>query len=373
MEKYRSGNLTGEEKAILESWYNYKARQHGENITDLELEENLRLIAGGLPLKQQVPVRRMWPRVAAAAAVGAAAVLVCLSIGIPGKYRPSAQQTARRQQVDVAPGSDRAILYSQGKMYVLDSIANGVIARQQSVAIDKYGAGQLVYSVTGNTGGTAAVTYDTLTVPAGGQHAIVFADGSSVLLNADSKLRYPERFTGSQRLVELISGEAEFHIRHNAAMPFYVLAKGQTIRDIGTIFNVSAYDDEPVVRTTLIDGSVEVKINGASRVLKPGLQAITGDGEQIDVRTADTNQVTAWTKGQFYFEKTNLRELMRQLGRWYNIDVVYEGNVPDDAFDGQVSRNQSLSQMLKILQFGDVHFRIEPGDGKTAGRLIITP
>jgi len=128
-----------------------------------------------------------------------------------------------------------------------------------------------------------------------------------------------------------------------------------------------------VVRTTLIEGSVEVRKSGSASTLKPGEQAITASGDQIDVRPADTSEVTAWTKGQFYFNKTNLRELMRQLGRWYNIDVVFEGDVPDDAFDGQVDRNENLTQMLKILQLGDVHFRIEPGDGKIAGRLIITP
>jgi ferric-dicitrate binding protein FerR (iron transport regulator) len=309
----------------------------------------------------------MFPRIAAAAAV-----LICVFIG--GYFaltKTSTPPTAQQPPIDIAPGGNRAILYAEGKKYDLDSLANGVIARQENVAINKNAAGQLTYSVLDSA--ATAVVYDTLIIPRGGQHAIRFADGSSVVLNADSKLRYPERFTGNQRTVELISGEAQFHIRHNAAMPFNVLVKGETIRDIGTTFNINAYDDEPVVRTTLIEGSVEVRKSGSSRVLRPGQQAVTGQGEQIDIQAADTNEVVAWTKDQFYFEKTNLKELMRQLGRWYNIDVVYEGNVPDDAFDGQVSRDENLTQMLKILQLGDVHFRIEPGDGKIAGRLIITP
>ena len=363
LEKYQSGTLTDEEKAILESWYNQKALERGHEITDQDIDRNLRLIAEGLPLKRMGSVKRMFPRIAAAA------VLLFLFIG--GYYYVRRPETTQQQPIDIAPGGNRAILYAAGKKYILDSLHDGLIARQENVAINKNAAGQLTYSDLDSI--ATAVVYDTLVIPRGGQHTIRFADGSSVVLNADSRLRYPERFAGNQRMVELISGEAQFHIRHNAAMPFNVLVKGQTIRDIGTTFNINAYDDEPAVRTTLIEGSVEVKKGGSSRVLRPGQQAVTGTGDLIDIRAADTNEVVAWTKDQFYFEKTNLRELMRQLGRWYNIEVVYEGNVPDDAFDGQVSRDENLTQMLKILQLGDVHFRIEPGDGKIAGRLIITP
>jgi transmembrane sensor len=369
LEKYRSGTLTDEEKGILESWYNRKALDSGQEISDHDLDKNLALISKGLPLRQPPTVHRIWPRIAAAAAV-----LFCVFAGgYFARHQSSTPQTAQQQPIDIAPGGNRAILYAEGKKYVLDSLRNGVITTQENVAINKNAAGQLTYSSVSNAAAAEEVTYDTLIIPRGGQHEIRFADGSSVVLNADSKLRYPERFVGNQRKVELISGEAQFHIKHNAAMPFYVLVKGQTIKDIGTTFNINAYDDETVIRTTLIEGSVEVSRSGLTRALQPGEQAITGAGRNIDIQPADTNEVVAWTKGQFYFAKTNLKELMRQLGRWYNIGVVYEGNVPDDAFDGQVSRNESLTQMLKILQLGDIHFRIEPGDGKIAGRLIITP
>lgn len=373
LEKYRSGTLTDEERAILESWYNKKARGDSREITDHDLERNLRLVAGGLPLKQPATVRRILPRIAAAAAV-----LGCVLIGgyfamHQSSVPQTAQQPSQKPPIDIAPGGNKAILYAAGKKYTLDSLHNGLVAKNEKVTIDKNAAGQLIYSSIGSAASAEEVVYDTLIIPRGGKHAILLADGSTVLLNADSKLRYPERFTGNRREVELISGEAQFHIRHNAAMPFLVKVKGQTIRDIGTTFNINAYDDEPVITTTLIEGSIELSKSRISRILRPGQEALTNQGEQIEVREADTSEAIAWTKDEFFFEKTSLRELMRQLGRWYNIEVVYDGNVPDDAFDGQVSRDESLTQMLKILQLGDVHFRIEPGDGNIAGRLIITP
>lgn len=372
-DKWARGTLTAEEQAYLEKWYagfndeqvtlTGSRHQNSEALRTAMLAR-INAEAG----RAETPVRTLWPlrRI-----VAAASVLLFLSTGayfLLHKQQP--QPTGQNQTQDIRPGSNKAILITHGKRISITDARNGLLAQQENISITKAADGKLVYQNT--AGSHETMVYDTLVIPRGGQHELELADGSKVLLNADTRIRYPERFAANERRIELISGEARFRVKHNAAIPFLVVTKGQVIKDIGTDFDVNAYDDEPVIKTTLVEGSVEITKGAQSRILKPGQQAISHADNPLQVQTANIDQVTAWQNGKFYFEKTGLRELMRQVSRWYNIDVVYEGDVPDDAFTGQPSRKVNLSQMLKILELGDVHFKIEPGKGKSAGRLIFT-
>lgn len=291
----------------------------------------------------------------------AAAVLGIIATGLyfwTAANRRSAIEAAYIKN-DVAPGGNKAVLIlGDGSSVTLDSTGNQIL-RQGSIAIHQQG-GQLQYDKQGEE---TSVTYNTLTTPRGGQFQIILPDGTKVWLNAASSLRYPTSFTGGERKVE-ITGEAYFEVAKNAAMPFRVKMSDQaTVEVLGTHFNINAYADEAAIRATLLEGRIKVM----DVVLNPGEQAqITADVKVL--RQVDTSAVMAWRYGLFNFEGQNLKEVMRQLSRWYDIEVIYEGTVPDIVFGGKMLRNINLSQLLKMLEDAEVHFTLEEGR-----KLIIRP
>jgi transmembrane sensor len=302
----------------------------------------------------------------------AASILLFLSIGgyfLLYKKQPT-QQIA--QQHDVAPASNKAILkMANGKTIVITDAKKGLLAQQGNIAISKTANGQVAYQAFATlVNKEEKAAYDTLIVPRGGQHQLMLADGTMVWLDADSKLRIPENFSASDHTVELLTGQAYFKVAYNSRRIFKVKVKGQLTEDIGTEFNINAYDDEPVIKTTLLEGSIKVSNSSGGALLNPGQQAQTAaDGNQkINVISDnDIEQTTAWKNGLFIFNRTDLHGLMRQLARWYDVQVVYDGDVKDDVFFGKIKRNNNLSQILKVLELGNVHFHIE---GK---KLIVLP
>ena len=261
---------------------------------------------------------------------------------------------------DVPPGGNKAILtLANGQKVVLDSLANGVIAQQGSTSVDKVGSG-LAYKIN-DDGGPALM--NTLTTPRGGQYTLRLPDGTRVWLDAASSITYPTAFTGKERRVK-VTGQVYLEIAHNAARPFITEVDGMEIKDIGTAFNINAYSDEASVKITLVTGAVAV----GAQVLQPGQQFILtgGNGEVID--HADLDEALAWKNGKFLFgEKTDIATIMRQLARWYDVDVKYEGQVGVH-FGGSISRQVNVSKVLdKLALTGDVKFRIE---GRT---IIVTP
>jgi ferric-dicitrate binding protein FerR (iron transport regulator) len=214
-----------------------------------------------------------------------------------------------------------------------------------------------------------------MSTPRGGQYKLRLADGTDVWLNAASTIRYPTDFKGKERRVE-ISGEVYFEVTHQQSadgkqVPFFVdilptpLQSKSTIEVLGTHFNINAYPDELIVKTTLLQGSVKVSHGAASEILSPGQQARINDlADNVTISVADnadTEEAVAWKNGLFQFNKTDIQTLMRQLARWYDIDVRYEGPIPGLLTTGKAPRDISLNSMLKILALSDVHFKI---DGK---------
>ncbi|WP_439584982.1 FecR domain-containing protein [Dyadobacter bucti] len=311
------------------------------------------------------PAVWLWSKIAAA---------VVLVLGL-GWYWWGGQQDAKLAKApdtqsdfrDLPPGGNKAVLtLGDGSSIVLDNAGNGNLAQQGGTDIIKSGSGELVYN-SGKTRGSAPV-FNTIETPKGGQYHVVLSDGTGVWLNAASSLRFPTVFTGTERRVE-IKGEVYFEVAHNKQMPFIVKAAETEIAVLGTHFNVMAYSNETVMRTTLLEGSVKVSRDGFSAMLTPGQQArmrVTSGSIEV-LKDVDTEKELSWKNGYFQFEDENLESIMRQVSRWYDVEVAYEGNTSSERFTGRLPRNSNVSKLLKILSLSGVKFRIED---KT---IIVTP
>jgi ferric-dicitrate binding protein FerR (iron transport regulator) len=204
------------------------------------------------------------------------------------------------------------------------------------------------------------VLYNTVSTPRGGQYQLTLSDGSKVWLNASSSLRFPTAFPGTERRVE-ITGEAYFEVAGNESKPFVVDIAGKgEVEVLGTQFNINAYEDEPAIKTTLLEGKVKVsESNGSqSSVLKPGQQAQLANGIRV-MDNVDMEEIMAWKTGWFYFDRQELPAIMRQVSRWYDVDVRYEGRISKKSFSGIVGRDNDIKDVLKIMENAGIRFRIE--------------
>jgi len=275
-------------------------------------------------------------------------------------------ETSKEKKNDRLPGGDKAMLtLADGSQIVLDSAGNGILAQQGNTKIIKQQDGQLIYNPAGE--GTGEIAYNTLATPRGGQYKITLPDGSKVWLNAASSLKYPAAFTGNERKVE-ITGEAYFEIAKDESRPFKVQLNQMEVEVLGTHFNINGYTDEEVIRTTLLEGRVKINTQDGHNFLKPGQQAQLQKSGRIKlVDQADLEETMAWKDGNFQFENSDIQTVMRQIARWYDVEIEYKGTVSRH-FIGTISRNVNLSQVLTMLQqTGEVKFIIE---GK---KVIVTP
>jgi transmembrane sensor len=302
-----------------------------------------------------VPARRPFRWMAAAAV---AALLVSGSLIYITKekdYKPPVADSNVTSAADVAPGQDVAILtLSDGSTVRLDSAGRQTI--QQGKTMVNQQNGSLEYVAADNA---VQVTYNTLTVPRGGQFQVVLPDGTKVWLNAASSLVYPTAFTEKERVVEII-GQGYFEVARNTSQPFVVKVNGMEVQVLGTSFDVMAYPEEQSINTTLIDGSVKVKYGGQAQQLRPGQQAILDNGTlNFTMQQADTDQVIAWKSGFFEFDNENLSTIMRQVARWYDIEVNLNNTKTARRFGGRISRKLPLSDVLNMLSEGGVSFQLK--------------
>ena len=261
---------------------------------------------------------------------------------------------------DVLPGGDKAILtLADGSTITLDNSSDGKLATQGDISIEKDAKGQIVYLVKGSAE-EETQKINTLTTPAGGKFSVVLSDGSKVWLNASSSIKFPVAFDKDARKVE-IKGEAYFEIEKDQHRPFYVVNGGAEIKVLGTHFNVMAYPDEYRSELTLLEGAVQFSKNGHSELLTPGKQILyTESIEDTKQRVANIEEVMAWKNDLFVFNNTNIDEIMKELTRWYNVKVKYDGEKPDISFTGVIPRNANVSKVLKALELtGDVVFGVE--------------
>lgn len=296
----------------------------------------------------------------------AAAVVVLLGVGgyLFTVNKNKDNKLAGTAEV-IAPGREGAILtLADGSKVVLDSIGNGVVANQSGVQVLLQN-GQLAYD-----GSSGEVVYNTISTPKGRQFRLLLPDGSKVWLNAASAVKYPTVFAGKERRVEL-EGEAYFEVTKNAEVPFKVVLRDATeVEVLGTSFNINSYHNEPVIRATLLEGSVRLNAYKRSETLKPGQQAVVKPSkEQMEVaRKADLDQVMAWKNGLFNFDDASLEEVMRQLERWYDIEVTYAKDIPAIRFGGEINKQNTLQDVLQILEKSNVHFRLEE-----SRKLVVIP
>jgi transmembrane sensor len=375
-EKWTNGTITEDEKIVLFNWY--------DQFDDSELTLDSKFAGMFRDLRQEMlndirqklgqppPVRQMIGR----KALMVAAALLFLIAGAwyyslhkgpdASRFASTTPKTAGPvSRQDILPGSNKAILtLGDGSTIVLDSARTGKLAHQGNSQVLKTGDGQLQYTPNSRT--ESIVAYNVLSTPRGGQYKLTLQDGTNVWLNAGSSIRYPTAFAGKERRVE-VTGEAYFEIAKNAEMPFRVVVNssvqnddGLEIEVLGTQFNINAYKDEPGMSTTLVEGSVRLVKGRSSGVLKPYQQAlISSDGRLRTKPLADVEQIIAWKNGAFEFDDADISAVMRQISRWYDVEVDYEGKAPADHFSGRFSRNTSLAGVLKILNISGIQLIAE--------------
>jgi len=330
-------------------------QEKGEQIPDFNELQSKMLVH----INQEIDKHReraVYPfyRIAAVAA----SIIFVLSIGCYFLFRSgSNQKIAKNDNHEIAPGGNRLVLIlGNGKKIDLTKAKNGQLAMQGQTAISKVNNGQIVYSDSKISNDD--VQYNTVLAPRGGQGSLILGDGTQVWLNSSSSIKFPASFKGNQRLVT-VTGEVAFKVFHNAKMPFKVMAAKQLTEDIGTEFNINAYPDEPMIKTTLLEGSVKVGIPGQSTLLKPG-QESDFNNNQLSVKDGDIQTAFAWKNGYLWFNNENIESVMRQVSRWYDIDVVYQGKITNDRFNGKISRYKNINQVLHMLEYsGSVHFKVQ--------------
>jgi len=342
---------------VLDGHWNALTREETDQTTIHGYDRILREIT----LQPQKRVHKItrkinwWPRIT----IAAATILLIFSAGLY-LYRSTLQApaTARVFKNDIAPGKMGATLtLANGKKIKLSDATNGEIAMESGIAISKTANGQLVYEIRSAAGGTNQV--NTLTTEKGETYMVILPDQSKVWLNAASSLTYNTTLlNGGMRSVKL-SGEAYFEVAKDAAHPFIVESGTQQIEVLGTHFNVNAYDNEKVSRTTLLEGRVKVSDRGQTKLLEPGIQAVN-TGSDIKLSPVDTDLAVAWKDNNFIFDRLDIKEIMRSVERWYNVEVIYMEEITADKLWGSVSRFDNVSKVLIALEASDkVHFKIE--------------
>ncbi|HTI09238.1 MAG TPA: FecR domain-containing protein [Puia sp.] len=367
-EKWLNGSISAEEAREYATWYNAGQDKEveipeGFAAGDQELRDRILSRIIGLPKRRGVLTlfRRRVLRVAAAA------VVFLLMAG--GTVYFLAHRTTDKITIatdpykeDVLPGHNGAVLHlSNGQTIMLDSAQDGTVARQGTISVIKEN-GELKY-----VGKADEEIYNDITTARGRQWQLTLPDGTKVRLNAASSIHYPLAFTGPAREVT-ITGEVYFEVAHNSRQPFRVKVGDQVIEDMGTTFNVNAYADEPATKTTLVQGLVRVTRGSASLMILPGQEVRAGETSGLVLeKHANVEQALAWKNGNFNFDGLDTRAIMRQIARWYGIEVRYDGQPSSALFEGKMQRNLRLSQVLKGLDKCGVHGRLE---GNT---LIVLP
>lgn len=359
---------------LWQLWYNSNAQNQPEKKDWEDTLQKIHLRTHNWEKKQNPSFLRIqFQRVAAAAIV-----ILLLGIGayflLPNRNTKELSKKETQGSLfknDVLPGGNKAVLtLSNGTKILLGSAANGTLAQQGNTKIIKLNNGRLSYNTftQSSPDKNVVMQYNTLTTPRGGQYNVTLPDGTQVWLNSASSLHYPTAFVGKERKVE-ITGEAYFEVAHNPEMPFKVSVNGTQIEVIGTHFNVNAYNDEPIMRTTLLEGSIKFTSRNDTRLLSPGQQIqVQPDGQIKRIKDVDIEQTIAWKNGTFSFHNTSIYEIMRQISRWYNVDVNFNDSL-NVRLNGSIERKVNVSEVFKMIELtGEVKFKI---DGKNITVLKI--
>lgn len=362
--KYRQHKSSLEETRFLETYYNMF-----DVNEDLINDENESLFSElKEDIKAKIDQRITGPKLKKLSygwIKYAAAVLLLASVSIYlFSYQQKSDPIAQMDRA-VSPGGNDAILtLANGKKIVLNDAAKGEISKQSGISVSKSKDGELIYTVVSNGGDELSEnTYNTISTPKGGKYAIILSDGTKVMLNSASSMTFPTSFNAADRRVEL-TGEAYFEVAKDKNKRFRVISGLQTVEVLGTHFNVNAYGDEQTIKTTLLEGAVKVFTAKKSILIEPGEQAVLNkaDENSIAKHLVNINKETSWINGIFSFEGDDLKSVMRQVARWYDVNVIYEGPISEEKYFGEISRSSKLSEVIKILELNNVNFDVA---GKT--------
>jgi ferric-dicitrate binding protein FerR (iron transport regulator) len=346
LEKYLRGHISQEEvNTLMDSLEDDDMRQQWEAaITGM--------LSGASPKRTGISRIQVYAVAATILALVATGLVYFTRVQAPHKQPVVARTTSH----PIIPGGNKAILtLADGSRITLDSAGNGAIAHQGNVQVIKLNNGQLAYK--NENGATKELLWNNLVTPKGGQFMVILPDGSKVWLNAATSLRYPTAFTGPTREVQL-NGEAYFEIARDAGVPFIVRVNNTTVKVLGTHFNIMGYQDEYNTRTTLLEGAVQVEHNNATVRLSPGEQALLRQDQITVKKDVNVEEAIAWKNGYFHFNHESLPGVLRQISRWYDVDIIYEGQVPEREFGGKIERKSSLNDVLKILELSNVHYKV---------------
>jgi len=387
LRKHLNGTLTNQETIDLQRWVNAKSEnqelidrlaQDDLLISDLHLywdlwndteakEREQRIfdkVAQKTMTQQALSSKWLYKWIPYAAAIILISVTIFYFVLKPQKI---ASTTIASTATDVLPGGNKATLtLADGRTINLSSGQSGIIVGKDITYLDGS-------SIVGNNKTTPSETL-VLKTPIGGNYKVILPDSSQVWLNANTTLIYPSRFSPIERIVQL-EGEAYFQIQHLRSsgknIPFKVMSNGQTVNVLGTEFNISAYAEEPEQKTTLVKGAVEI-INHSSKSINriiPGQQA-TLQGTETKINKVDVSKVVAWKYGQFSFDDKPFDQIMREMARWYNLTIQYEGNIPMDQFIGNAFKTDKLGTVLRFLESSNIQYRVKSEHNNTH-RLII--
>ncbi|MBB5440078.1 hypothetical protein HDC92_003776 [Pedobacter sp. AK017] len=363
-QKFVDGSITAIELEEFNRWYySDEGEQYKVNAFDsrealaVDMFKNV-IDRAGLRVEKPKPYK-LWPGIAVAVAVAT----VIFGAGLFYFNKDVKQVTPDQVALvnDVAPGVSGATLtLGSGKKIRLSDASSGELAQEAGVHVSKSADGKLVYEVTPGTGVSENLgAINTLSTDKGETYQLKLPDGTMVWLNAASSLKYAANLLAYGKRKVTLQGEAYFQVAKDKAHPFIVESGGQQVEVLGTEFNVNAYRDERVFRTTLLEGSVKLSENGESKILVPGMQATNANG-RIRMSMVDTELAVAWKNNKFIFDRLPIEEIMRMIARWYNVEVIYQGEVPSGTFWGSVSRYDNISKALMPLEAaGGVHFKIE--------------
>jgi transmembrane sensor len=382
LKKYNAGQANEKEIQFLESFYalyesnddwgmEESAENHIRNMIKAKIDAQIVMSS-----ERKAPLakdNKFGLRVKIFAA--AASILLALSVAVI--FRMSRLESSQRLFAagkQLKPGGNTAtLILADGSRVLLNEASNGLISNQGGMMVSKSNEGKLVYTVKENRGALNnlqdSAKYNTIETPKGGQYQVSLPDGTNVWLNAGSSLRYPTVFSGQQRAVQL-DGEAYFEVAKDAGMPFRVKTDQQLVEVLGTHFNISSYHDDPIVKTTLTEGKVRLASLRSRQIvlLNPGEQALAYQDGTLKVNAVNADQFLGWKEGKFIFTDADLQSIMRQVSRWYNVEIIYKGAISKEKFEGSASRFTNVAELLEILELThQVHFEIQ------GRRIIVMP
>lgn len=357
--KVIAGKATEEEKLFLEEYYN-AFEKHPDIETELsaeDLNELQQVVLQKIHHQTtdttipQIGGRQIWRWIAAAILL----IVTGSSLYIFKDRKPATVLNVTPKTTDdILPGSNKATLtLNNGSTILLDDAATGSLGTQGNIEISKTADDRLVYTKAKKPNSSSEkIEYNTVTTPRGGQYQIMLPDGTKVWLNAASSIHFPTSFAQQQRLVS-ITGEVYFEVARDSQRPFIVSSGNTTVQVLGTHFNIMGYDNEDVLKATLVEGSIKISTENKTVLLHPGEQIQVGKEKFKHVKNADVDAELAWKNGLFYFKDAGIQTIMKQVERWYDITVKFEGDLPEKQFNGKIPRNVTLAELMEILSFYD--------------------